>query len=91
MLMKRTNYFFHMLIALGLCGLMYCADDGASKDGVSKDAQGYDSTTMHDQHNTDSINAAHQRDPSTAYPQPPVTGSNQDSSRIRDTANRPGH
>jgi hypothetical protein len=75
-----------MLIVLGLCGLTYCGDGDASKN-----AQGYDSTTMHDQHNTDSINAAHQRDPSTAYPQPPVTGSSQDSSRVKDTINRPGH
>jgi hypothetical protein len=84
--MKRTNYFFHMLIALGLCGLMYCGEGDASKN-----AQGYDSTTTHDQQNYDSMNAAHQRDPSTAYPQPPVTGSNQDSSRVKDTANRPGY
>ena len=84
--MKRTNYFFHMLIALGLCGLMYCGDGGASKN-----AQGYDSSTSENQQNYDSMNAAHQRDPSTAYPQPPVTGSNQDSSHVKDTANRPGY
>ncbi|WP_207511348.1 hypothetical protein [Longitalea luteola] len=96
--MKRTNYFFHMLIAVGLCGLMYCADDGASKDdGVSKDAQGYDSTTAHDQQSSDSASAVHHVDPANAYPQPPVTGSNQDSSRTkdsgkrRDTPNRPGY
>lgn len=80
-----------MVITLGLCGLMYCADDGASKDGVSKDAQGYDSTAIDDPGNSDSLNAAHHRDPSTAYPQPPVTGSNQDSSRVKDTPNRPGY
>jgi hypothetical protein len=89
--MKRTNYFFHMLIALGLCGLMYCADDGATKDGVSKDAQGYNDSATNNNDDSDSLNAAHNRDPSTAYPQPPVTGSNQDSSRLKDTPNRPGY
>lgn len=75
-----------MLIALGLCGLIYCGDGEASKN-----AQGYDSTTTENQQNSDSISAAHQRDPSTAYPQPPVTGSNQDSSHVKDTVNRPGY
>jgi hypothetical protein len=86
--MKKPNFLYQILIAVALCGFMYCANDGASKnDGVSKDAQGYDSTTT----NEDSINAAHHVDPSNAYPQPPVTGSNQDSSRIKDTVNRPGY
>jgi len=77
-----------MLIVWGLCGLMYCANDGASKDGgASKDAQGYDSTAT----NNDSTNAVHNRDPANAYPQPPVTGSDQDSSRLKDSQNRPGY
>lgn len=90
--MKKTNFFYHMLIVLGMCGLMYCANDGASKEGgISKDAQGYDSTTTHDQGNSDSASAVHHVDPANAYPQPPITGSNQDSSRVKDTANRPGY
>jgi hypothetical protein len=84
--MKKTNYFYQMLVALGLCGLVYCGDGGESKN-----AQGYDSSTNENQQNYDSMSSAHQRDPSTAYPQPPVTGSNQDSSRVKDTINRPGH
>lgn len=84
--MKKTSYFYQMLIVLGLCGLMYCGDGGTSKN-----AQGYDSSTNENQQNYDSMSSAHQRDPSTAYPQPPVTGSSQDSSRVKDTINRPGH
>jgi len=82
--MKKTNYFYQMLVILGLCGLIYCGDGGESKN-----AQGYDSSTTENQANSDSMSAAHQRDPSTAYPQPPVTGSNQDSTHTKDTANRP--
>ncbi|MCS3798340.1 hypothetical protein [Niastella sp. OAS944] len=84
--MKKTNYFYQMLIALGLCGLMYCGDGGTSKN-----AQGYDSSTNENQQNYDSMSSAHQRDPSTAYPQPPVTGSNEDSTHTKDTINRPKH
>ena len=87
--MKKTNFFYHMLIVLGLCGCMFCGNGGENKT----DSQAYDSTS----NNTDSMNAAHHVDPSNAYPQPPVTGSNQDSSRtkdssrLRDTPNRPGY
>ena len=80
--MKKTNFFYHLLIVLGLCGLIYCGNGG---DKNNSGGQGYDSTT------TDSTNAAHHVDPSNAYPQPPVTGSNQDSSHVKDTVNRPGY
>lgn len=82
--MKKTSYFYQMLIVLGLCGLMYCGDGGTSKN-----AQGYDSSTHENEQNYDSMSSAHQTDPSTAYPQPPVTGSSQDSTHTKDTANRP--
>jgi hypothetical protein len=78
--MKKTNYFYHMLIALGLCGLIYCGDGGTSKN-----AQGYDSSTSENQQNYDSMSSAPHVDPSTAFPQPPVTGSNQDSSHVKDS------
>jgi hypothetical protein len=77
--MKKTNFFYHLLIVLGLCSFMSCGGNGNGKEN-STGAQGYDSTT------TDSANAAHHVDPSTAYPQPPVTGSSTDSSRSKDTA-----
>jgi hypothetical protein len=80
--MKKTNFFYHLLIVLGLCGLMFCGEGG---DRNNSGAQGYDSAT------TDSTNAVHHRDPANAYPQPPVTGSNQDSSRSKDSVNRPGY
>lgn len=82
--MKKTNFFYHLLIALGMCGLVYC---GGGSENTSEETKA-DSTGVE---NVDSMNAAHQRDPSTAYPQPPVTGSNQDSSRVKDTVNRPGN
>jgi hypothetical protein len=79
--MKKTNFFYHLLIGLGLCGLVYCGDGG---DRNNSGAQGYDSTTAHD-----STSSVHHVDPANAYPQPPVTGSNQDSSRTKDSANKP--
>lgn len=89
-LMKRTNYFYHMLLLLAICGFMYCGGGNSGEPGYD-DAQGYDSTAIDDPGNTDSLNAAHHRDPSIAFPRPPVTGSNQDSSRVKDTPNRPGY
>jgi hypothetical protein len=81
--MKRTNFFYHLLIVLGLCGLMFCGEGGDKNNtGTGNDSTGT---------NTDSTNAAHHVDPANAYPQPPVTGSDQDSSRLKDTANRPGY
>ena len=80
--MKKTNLFYHLLIVLGLCGLMFCGEGG---DRNNSGAQGYDSTT------TDSTNAVHHVDPANAYPQPPVTGSDQDSTRTKDSMNRPGY
>ena len=82
--MKKTNFFYHLLIVLGLCGFMFCGNEG---DKNNTGAQANDSTTT----STDSTNAAHHVDPANAYPQPPVTGSNQDSSRTKDTANRKGY
>lgn len=82
--MKRTNFFYHLLIVLGLCGLMFCGE-GADKNNTG--AQGYDSTGT----NTDSINAVHHHDPANAYPQPPVMGTDQDSSRTKDSAIKPGY
>ncbi|THU41808.1 hypothetical protein FAM09_06820 [Niastella caeni] len=79
--MKKTNFFYHLLIVLGMCGLMFCGNDG---DKSNSGAQGYDSTTI----DTDSINAAHHHDPANAYPQPPVMGTNVDSSRTKDSGNR---
>jgi hypothetical protein len=90
--MKRTNYFFHMLIVLGICGFMYCGS-GENKS----DTQGYDTSTETNQMNSDSASSVHHVDPANAYPQPQMPGSDQDSSRtkdsgkIKDTPNRPGY
>ena len=80
--MKKTNFFYQLLVVLGLCGLMFCGE-GTSGNNTG----GYDSTG----NNTDSTNAAHHVDPANAYPQPPVTGSDQDSTRAKDSQNRPGY
>lgn len=86
--MKKTTVFCQLLAGLAIIGCMYCGN-GGEKNGV----EGNDSTM----NNTDSMNAANHVDPANAYPQPPVTGSNQDSSRIKDsgsvkdTPNRPGY
>ena len=88
-LMKKNNIFYQLLIGVTICGCMYCGN-GTSGDG----SQEFDSTANK---SDDSMNAAHHVDPANAYPQPPVTGSNQDSSRtkdsarIKDTPNRPGY
>lgn len=77
--MRTTNFFYYMLIILALTGLVYCGN-GNTDNG---DANGTTGNT-----NSDSVMSAHNRDPSTAYPAPPVTGSNQDSSHVKDSANK---
>lgn len=75
--MRTTNSFYYMLLILVLTmGMMYCGSDGSADEVKTAD-----STTL----NADSAMDAHNRDPSTAYPQPPVSGTNQDSSRTRDS------
>jgi hypothetical protein len=59
---------------------MYCGNDGSGTGNTGP----ANSATL----NADSAMDAHNRDPSTAYPQPPVSGSNQDSSRTKDSANK---
>lgn len=86
--MKKTNIFYQLLIALAICGFTYCGNGGENKGTT-----GNDSTID----TSDSMNAVNHVDPANAYPQPPVTGSNQDSSRtkdsskVKDTPNRPGY
>lgn len=86
--MKKTNIFYQLLIGLAICGFAYCGNGGENKGTT-----GNDSTID----TSDSMNAVNHVDPANAYPQPPVTGSNQDSSRtkdsskVKDTPNRPGY
>jgi len=85
--MKKTNVFYPLLI-VAICGCLSCGNGGENKG-----ATGSDSTTT----NTDSMNSVNHVDPANSYPQPPVTGSNQDSSRskdsgtVKDTQNRATH
>ena len=75
--MRTTHSFYYMLIILAFTGLVYC---GSGNNGT-ENGNAPDSTPM----NTDSAMDAHNRDPSTAYPAPPVSGSNVDSSRTKDS------
>jgi hypothetical protein len=87
-LMKKNNIFYQLLAGLAICGCLYCGNGGENKG-----AAGNDSIV----NNSDSMDAVNHVDPANAYPQPPVTGSNQDSSRtkdsgkLKDTPNRPGY
>lgn len=85
--MKRTNFFYHVLIVLGLFVFAACGNESRSGAGSSMDNG--DSTAGMMPAATDSMNAASHNDPSTAYPQPPVTGSATDSSRTQDSTH--GH
>jgi hypothetical protein len=75
--MRTTHFFYYMLIILTLTGLVYCGNGNTNAENGSTT----DSTAM----KSDSAMSAHNRDPSTAYPEPPVTGSNVDSSRTKDS------
>jgi hypothetical protein len=77
-LMKKTSFFYHVLIVWALCGFMFCGNNANNTDDTIKS----DSAMKLE---SDSMNAAHHNDPSTAYPQPPVTGTTQDSSRSKDS------
>lgn len=77
--MRTTNFFYYMLIILALTGMMFCgSDNNNTENGNAADSSSIKS---------DSAMSAHNRDPSTAYPEPPVTGTNQDSSRTKDSSN----
>jgi hypothetical protein len=79
--MKKTNFFYHMLIVLGICGFMFC---GENNNNGSDDTKSGNATGA----KTDSSHAGELRDPSTAYPQPPVTGTTVDSSHAKDSVKR---
>ena len=81
---KTTNFFYHMLIVLGLCGFVFCGgnnNNGSGDDTKSGGSTGTGATT-------DSTHTGDLRDPATAYPQPPVTGTTVDSSRVKDSTKR---
>jgi hypothetical protein len=80
--MKKTNFFYHMLTALLLCGFMFCGSNNQDQPGSG--------VPLPDSLSNDSMNAAHHNDPSVAYPQPPVTGTTVDSSRSKDSGKKSG-
>jgi hypothetical protein len=78
--MNARHIIFSTLLAAAV-GLGSCADDGTTDPGDIK---------AHDSASLDSTMPAHVQDPSTAFPQPPVTGSQVDSSRTTDSAGKKG-
>lgn len=78
--MKNTNFFYHLLIVWALCGCIFCGNDANNTGDTIKSDSAMAPTST-----TDSVNAAHHKDPSTAYPQPQVTGTTEDSSRYIDS------
>jgi hypothetical protein len=81
-LMKKTNFFYHMLIVLGLCGFMFCGNHNDNPSGNDVNSGGATGAP------TDSNHVGDLRDPATSYPQPPVTGTAADSSRSKDSTRR---
>jgi len=76
--MKSRHLILSLLFALAV-GIGSCTDDGTTDAG---DIKPVDSPSL------DSTTPAHVQDPSTAYPQPPVTGSQTDSSRSTDSVKK---
>lgn len=75
--MKPRHIIFSVMItALVIFGS--CADNATDADNIKP----VDSPAI------DSLTPAHVKDPSTAFPQPPVTGSQTDSSRTQDSAKK---
>ena len=77
--MTARRLFSSALVATAV--FFYSCGDNTTNPGEIKavDSPALDSTTP-----------AHVQDPSTAFPQPPVTGSQVDSSRSQDSAKKKG-
>lgn len=73
--MNQRHIIFSVLLAAAV-GLGSCADDGTTNP---------DEIKAQDSASLDSTMPAHVQDPSTAFPQPPVTGTQTDSSRTQDS------
>jgi hypothetical protein len=73
-----------MLIVLGICGFMFC---GGNNNNGSDNMKSGDSASATGA-KTDSNHVGELRDPATAYPQPPVTGTTVDSSHVKDSSKR---
>jgi hypothetical protein len=78
--MRLRHIIFSASLAVAV-GLASCGDDGTTDPGDIK---------AHDSASLDSTMPAHVQDPSTAFPQPPVTGTQVDSSRTTDSAGKKG-
>lgn len=76
--MNARQIIFPVLLAAAV-GFGSCAGDGTTDPG---DIKAQDSASL------DSTMPAHVQDPSTAFPQPPVTGTQTDSSRTTDSTKK---
>ena len=80
--MKTTHSFYYMcLIIIGLNFLMYCGGNDNNNKGEMNTA---DSTGLTHE---DTL-SANLRDPVSAYPYPPVTGTQTDSGYIKDSSGK---
>jgi hypothetical protein len=82
--MKTTNNFYYMiLIMIFFSAFMYCGGNGSS-NGDTNNSDSTSGTRI------DSVNAT-LHDPASAFPQPPVTGNQTDSSRTLDSSKGKKH
>ena len=80
--MKSDNTFYYMcLVVIGLNFLMYC---GGSNTGKDKEVYAPDSTDL----THEDTMSANLRDPASAFPLPPVTGTQIDSSAVKDSSGK---
>lgn len=72
----RTSTVYTGIFAFAASLMMACGD-GSGQNDIKGDSALKKAN--------DSMNAAHQHDPTTSFPQPPVTGTIVDSSRSKDS------
>lgn len=76
----KARYMIFSAMVMASVFISSCADTANNNEDIKAvDSPALDSTTP-----------AHVQDPSTAFPQPPVTGSQTDASRSKDTTNKKG-
>jgi hypothetical protein len=76
MIVMKARYIIFSALLAAAVGFSSCADDGTTNP---EEIKAQDSASL------DSTMPAHVQDPSTAFPQPPVTGTQTDSSRTQDS------
>jgi hypothetical protein len=75
----KTSIVYTVVLAILMSALIACGD-GSTGNNINADSASKEAN--------DSMNAAHLKDPTTAFPQPPVTGTVIDSSRTKDSTKK---